>query len=172
MAAMRKSGISNDGAGLLRGARWLRVACVAAIFAIAIVTNPPVREGADRLALAAIPRIAIREPAVGLLVEPRSGEIALTPPVQEIIEMLRDNDVASYRLSSAVATHEFVRQRIIEGAWPIRHDSNATVEVAYIGSNTTCGEIDRRSFDPNWPIPKRQARFFSGVRGVTLARCP
>jgi hypothetical protein len=145
---------------------------VAAILALTVAVNGGLRDGADRLVRAAVAQLrsgALR--SVGLT-RPRAGEQALTEPLRQTIEMLRHNHVTTYRLSSGVGEHEFVRQRIIEGAWPIRFDATAEVEVAYLGERGDCAEFDRRVFDPNWPIPKRQAPLFAGKRGVRLARCP
>ena len=171
MGAMRTAGQPSRASGDLRSSRWGRLATVVAIVAIAIALNGRVREGADRLAMAAIPRLANGEAFSAEFWQPRAGERALTPRVRDAVALLRDNAVTRYRLSAAVAEHEFVRQRIIEGAWPIRFDPNAEFVVATIGEQTACSEVARRSFDPDAPTPKRQARFLAGVPGVLLARC-
>jgi hypothetical protein len=151
---------------------WLHYATVAVILAVAIAMNPGVRDGARRLQTAATAQLASEATHRINLTSPRSGEIALTEPVLHTIEMLRSNDIDSFRLSPAVGREPFVKQRLIEGAWPIRFDESSSFLVAYLAEGTGCAPVDRIYFDPGWRIPPRQAAFFAGRRGVQLARCP
>lgn len=53
---------------------------------------------------------------------PRSGEAGLPPNVRTMIALLRENRVSEFRYSEGVAhgPDEAVRQRLAEGAYPIR----------------------------------------------------
>lgn len=152
-------------------ANWLHLAAVVAILAVAIAMNQSVRNGAFRLLEAATAQLRSEATHRINLTTPRSGEIALTEPVLHTIEMLRANDIDDFRLSAGVSEEAFVRQRLIEGSWPIRFDESSSFMVAYLGESTDCAVVDRREFDPGWRIPRRQAPFFAGRRGVQLARC-
>ena len=169
---MRRAENAAGPEAALRNTQWLHLAVVAAILAVTVAVNADLRDGADRLVRAGGAQLL--SGAIGSvgLSRPHAGEQALTEPLRQTVEMLRHNRVTSYRLSANFGAHEFVRQRIIEGAWPIRFDAAAKVEVAYLGERSECTEIDRRAFDPEWQIPKRQVPLFAGKRGVRLARCP
>lgn len=153
-------------------AHWLRVAAVLTILAVAIAVNPSVRNGAFRLFETATVKLRHAANHPGDLTTPRSGEIALTEPVLHTVGMLRANGIDSFRLSPAVSEEPFVRQRLIEGSWPIRFDESSSFLVAYLGEQTDCVVVDQLEFDPGWRIPRRQVRLFKGRRGVQLARCP
>jgi len=152
-------------------AHWLHLAAVVAILAVAITMNQSVRNGAFRLLEAATAQLRSEATHRINLTTPRSGEIALTEPVLRTVEMLRANDIDSFRLSPAVSGEPFVRQRLIEGSWPIRFDESSRFVVAYLNERTDCVLVDRLEFDPGWRIRRRQAPFFAGRRGVQLARC-
>jgi hypothetical protein len=161
------TGPENTGAH----AQWLHLAVVAAIVALSIALAPRARDGAGRLLEASFAQLRSHATHGVNLRTPRAGELALTEPVLHTIELLRRNDVERYRLSSAVAREPFVRQRLIEGAWPIRFDASAELEIAYLGESTACTRIGRADFDPGWRIPRRQAPLFRAKRGVQLVRC-
>jgi len=152
-------------------AHWLHLAAVVAILAVAIAMNQSVRNGASRLLKAATAQLQSEATHRINLTTPRSGEIALTEPVLHTIEMLRANDIDDFRLSAGVSEEAFVRQRLIEGSWPIRFDKSSSFVVAYLNERTDCEVVDWFEFDPGWRIPRRQAPFFAGRRGVQLARC-
>jgi len=152
-------------------APWLHLAAVVSILAVAIAMNQGVRDGASRLYRAATAQLQSEATHRINLTAPRSGEIALTEPILHTVEMLRANDIDSFRLSPAVSEEAFIRQRLIEGAWPIRFDESSGFLVAYLGERTGCTVVDRFEFDPGWRIPRRQAPLFAGRRGVQLARC-
>lgn len=151
---------------------WLRRATVVAILALALAMNQGLRDGAVQLKRAATAQLLSEATHWINLTSPRSGEIALTEPVLHTIEMLRANGIVDFRLSPAVKTEPFVEQRLTEGAWPIRFDESSSFVVAYLSEPTGCTLIDRLDFDPSWRMPRRQAAFFAGRRGVQLARCP
>jgi len=152
-------------------AHWLHLAAVATILAATIAMNQGVRDGASRLYRAATAQLRSEANHRIDLTTPRSGEIALTKPVLYTVEMLRANDIDRFRLSPAVGEEPFVRQRLIEGAWPIRFDESASFMVAYLSERTDCAIVDSFEFDPGWRVVRRQAAFFAGRRGVQLARC-
>jgi len=151
---------------------WRHTAAVAAILIIALAMNQSVRDGAFRLKRAATAQLMSEATHRINLMAPRSGEIVLTEPVLHSIEMLRANDIEDFRISPALSEEPFVLQRLIEGAWPIRFDERSSFLLAYQAERTDCTRIDRLDFDPSWRVPRRQAPFFTGRRGVQLARCP
>jgi len=151
---------------------WLHSAVVVAIVVVAFAMNHGLRDGAVRLREAATAQLLSEATHRINLTSPRSGEIALTEPVLHTIELLRANRIESFRLSPAMSGEEFVRQRLIEGAWPIRFEESSSFLIAYLDEYTDCALVDRLDFDPGWRIPRRQAPFFAGRRGVQLVRCP
>jgi hypothetical protein len=62
---------------------------------------------------------------------PSAGEHVLPPPVQAGIMLLRSNHVSSFRYSPAIGKDEEIRQRLIEGAYPLRNDDQARFCLSY-----------------------------------------
>jgi hypothetical protein len=56
---------------------------------------------------------------------PRAGEHVLPPAVQAGISLLRANQVTAYRFSMAFEQNEEIRQRLLEGAYPLRYEKDA-----------------------------------------------
>jgi hypothetical protein len=151
---------------------WRRPAAVFLVLVVSLALNQGVRDGAARLRRAATAQLMSEATHRINLTSPHSGEISLTEPILHGIEMLRANDIENFRLSSAMSEEAFVEQRLIEGAWPIRFDTNSNFLVAYLNEPTDCTRIDQLEFDPRWRIPRRQTALFAGRRGIQLARCP
>lgn len=71
----------------------------------------------------------------------RAGEQALTETAMEIVHLLRTAEARSYRYSDGVAADELVRQRVLEGAWPIRFDEQADVIVGLRAEPLPCPTV-------------------------------
>jgi len=85
----------------------------------------------------------------------RSGEYVLPPPVQAILAMLRAQNVNTYRYSQRIRQDEEIRQRLIEGAYPILFSENAPFLVHFADE----------------PIAKT-CQPVTSMRGAALAYCP
>jgi hypothetical protein len=151
---------------------WLRMLVLLAILGISIGINEGVRSGAERLQKASLARLTSGAPHRENLAKPRAGERALSEPILSMVGMLRENGIESFRMSQLLFREPFVRQRLAEGAWPIRYDGSAEFEVAFLVEATNCEIIDQRRFDPHWRLPRWQAELFAGKLGVKLVRCP
>jgi len=57
---------------------------------------------------------------------PGTGEQVLPPPVRSMLALLRSNRVPSFRYSAAIAANEEIRQRLLEGALPLRYVPTAS----------------------------------------------
>jgi hypothetical protein len=75
-------------------------------------------------------------------------------------------------MSQMVFRAPFIRQRLVEGAWPIRYDRYAEVEISFLVETKNCEIIDQRRFKTGWRLPRWQAELFQGKLGVKLVRCP
>lgn len=91
---------------------------------------------------------------------PRSGESVLAEYHREAIGLLRRHDIDRYRLSAEFGSLPFDKQRVIEGAWPIRYDPDARFEISYMSEETACEIVEERIV------------FYFPKVGVRLARCP
>lgn len=171
MRPMGETGIEEAPGLGARKARGLHLAVVVVIVVVAVALNEGVRSGGVRLVTAASAQLRSGATHRINLTTPRSGELALTEPIYHTIELLRAHEVETFRLSRALYAEPFTRQRLIEGAWPIRFDEGAGFELGYLSEHTECALVGRRDFDPGWRIPRRQAPLFAGKRGVRLARC-
>jgi hypothetical protein len=171
MGPMQRDPTANAPTADPSSARRPRLAAVVAIVVVSLLADGEVRNGATRLVTASLTRLTSESPGGERITAARAGEGSLPHPVRAAVEMLRRHRVETYRLSAGWAEHEFVRQRMIEGAWPIRFYDDAKFELAYLAEENACEEVDRRDFDPGWSIPKRQARYFANRSGVRLARC-
>jgi len=152
--------------------RWPRTVALLAILGTSIAINHGVRSGAENLQRTSIARLLSDAPHGENLTTPRAGERVLTEPILLMIGMLRDNGIESFRMSPMVFREPFVRQRLAEGAWPIRYDASAEVEVAFLVEPEDCEIVDQRKFEAGWHLPRRQAELFQGKLGVKLVRCP
>lgn len=61
-----------------------------------------------------------RKKTIQELSQARSGEYVLPVEVQTMIELLRANKVDSFRFSRGIATNDENKQRLVEGAYPIK----------------------------------------------------
>jgi hypothetical protein len=168
-------GVIRNGGDLppgFAGRRWLRTLALLAILGTSIGINDGVRSGAERLQKASISRLMSDADHGENLATPRAGERALSEPILSMIGMLRENEIESFRMSQLVFREPFVRQRLAEGAWPIRYDGSAEVEVAFLVEAMNCEIIDQRRFESEWRLPRWQAELFQGRLGVKLVRCP
>jgi len=154
------------------GKRWPRMLVLLAILGISIVINEGVRSGAERLQKTSISRLMSGAAHGENLATPRAGEQAMTEPILLMVGMLRENGIESFGMSQMVFRAPFVRQRLAEGAWPIRYDGSAEVEVAFLVEAKNCEIIDQRRFEAEWRLPRWQAELFQGKLGVKLVRCP
>jgi len=169
MGAIRNEGPPPSG---FARKRWPRKLAVLAILGISIVTSEGVRSGAERLQKVSISRLTSDTSHRENLVTPRAGEHALTEPILLMVTMLRENGIESFRMSQMVLEAPFVRQRLAEGAWPIRYDRSAEVELAFLVEANACETIDQRGFEARWRLPRWQAELYRGKLGVKLVRCP
>lgn len=72
---------------------------------------------------------------------PRSGESALPHIALEIVHLLRRAGATTFQYSPGVAADELIRQRVIEGAWPIRFDARSQIMVALKDEDVGCPVI-------------------------------
>jgi hypothetical protein len=152
--------------------RWPRTLALLVILGTSIAINEGVRSGAEHLQKTSISRLMSGAAHAENLATPRAGEQALTEPILLMVGMLRENGIESFGMSQVVFRAPFVRQRLAEGAWPIRYDGSAEVEVAFLVEAKDCEIIDQRKFEAEWRLPKWQAELFQGKLGVKLVRCP
>jgi hypothetical protein len=152
--------------------RWPRTLALLAILGTSIAINDGVRSGAERLQKNSLARLMSDAAHGENLATPRAGERALTEPILSMVGMLRENGIESFGMSLLVFREPFVRQRLAEGAWPIRYDGSAEVEVAFLVEAKHCEVIDQRRFEAEWRLPRWQAELFRGKLGVKLVRCP
>jgi hypothetical protein len=168
-------GVIRNGGALpsgFTGKRWPRTIALLAILVTSIAINGGVRSGAERLQKTSIAQLMSGAAHGENLAAPRAGEQALTEPILLMVGMLRANGIESFRMSPMVYREPFVRQRLVEGAWPIRYDDSAEVEVAFLVEPQSCEVLDQRKFEAGWRLPKWQAELFRGKLGVKLVRCP
>jgi hypothetical protein len=169
MGAIPNEGMPPSG---FAGKRWLRKLALLLILGTSIALNEGARSGAELLQKISISKLMSDTDHGNNLVTPRAGEWALTEPILLMVRMLRENGIESFRMSQMVFRSPFVRQRLVEGAWPIRYDASSEVEVAFLVETRNCEIIDRRRFEAERRLPKWQAEPFRGKLGVTLVRCP
>jgi hypothetical protein len=169
MGAIRNEGTSPSG---LARKRWPRKLAVLTILGTSIVLNEGVRSGAEHLQTISISRLTSDTTHGRNLVTPRAGEQALTEPILLMVTMLRENGIESFGMSRMVFRAPFIRQRLVEGAWPIRYDRSAEVELAFLVETKNCEIIDQRRFKAEWRLPRWQAELYRGKLGVKLVRCP
>lgn len=152
--------------------RWPRKLAVLAILGTSIVLNEGVRSGAEQLQKISISRLMSDTSHGENLATPGAGEEALTEPILLMVQMLRENGIESFGMSPMVSHMPFVRQRLVEGAWPIRYDRSAEVEVAFLFEAGNCEIVDQRRIEAKSRSPKWQAERHQGKLGVKLVRCP
>ena len=169
MGVIRNGGMLPSG---FAGKRWPRTLALLVILGTSIAINEGVRSGAEHLQKTSISRLMSDTAHAENLATPRAGEQALTEPILLMVRMLRENGIESFGMSQMVFRAPFVRQRLAEGAWPIRYDGSAEVEVAFLVETKNCKIIDQRRFEAEWHLPRWQAKFFQGKLGVKLVRCP
>ena len=169
MGVIRNGGERPPG---FAGKRWLRTLALLAILGTSIGINDGVRSGAERLQKVSISRLMSDAPHGENLATPRAGERALSEPILLMVGMLRENEIESFGMSQLVYREPFVRQRLAEGAWPIRYDASSEIEVAFLVEATNCEMVDQRRFEAEWRLPGWQAELFRGKLGVKLVRCP
>jgi hypothetical protein len=168
-------GVIRSGAAFPPGfasKRWPRTIALLAILGTSIAINHGVRSGAENLQKASVAQLLSGAAHGENLATPRAGERVLTEPILLMVGMLRDNGIESFRMSPMVFREPFVRQRLAEGAWPIRYDGSAEVEVAFLTEPDDCEILDQRRFEAAWRLPRWQAEIFRGKLGVKLVRCP
>jgi len=168
-------GVIRSGGALASGfasKRWLRTITLLVILGTSIAINHGLRSGAENLQKTSVARLLSGAAHGENLGTPRAGERALTEPILLMVDMLRDNGIEFFRMSPMVFREPFVRQRLAEGAWPIRYDGSAEVEVAFLVEPEDCEILDQREFEAGWRLPRWQAEIFRGKRGVKLVRCP
>ena len=86
---------------------------------------------------------------------PQAGEQVLPPAVQSMLALLRTNGISTYRYSETIAANEEIRQRLIEGAFPVRYDAASFSHLRINGEEATPGCK---------PLASRE--------GVALVHCP
>lgn len=89
---------------------------------------------------------------------PAAGEQLLPELILVAMDLLRANEIDAYRYSAAIGADQAVRQRLIEGVWPIRYRPDASVVVSYLAEPNKCRVISERSLA-------------GPAGGLRLARC-
>jgi hypothetical protein len=93
---------------------------------------------------------------LGNLFLPNAGqEKVLSDEVQQMLRLLRENDVTDYRLSPEFASDMKIQQRVTEAAWPIRPQDT---------SNYLLGSLEQIQNDPACTIIDTE-------KDVALANC-
>jgi len=65
---------------------------------------------------------AVKQPGQALsnLFTPNSGLDVLPDKAQQVLTLIQENDITSYRLSTVISEDYHLMQRIVESAWPVR----------------------------------------------------
>jgi hypothetical protein len=138
--------------------RYAHIAILLALVFLSFILFPQAIRtfiGLHRTAWTIITNSTLSISLVKQIQTPLTGEQALPPPVQSMIALLRSNQIEFFRYSETIEKNEEFRQRVIEGALPIRYAPNAHHLILFTGEPLpqNC-----------WPI--------AGQEGVTLAYCP
>lgn len=72
-----------------------------------------------------LPSIQHPKAELSNLFTPLSGQGVLPPQVLNMISIMNENDVKTYKLSENFSADIVIYQRIVEGAWPIKPDTNS-----------------------------------------------
>ena len=72
-----------------------------------------------------LPSIQHPKAKISNLFTPHSGQGVLPSQVLDMISILNENSIETYRLSEKFAGDIVVYQRIVEGAWPIKPDNKS-----------------------------------------------
>lgn len=91
---------------------------------------------------------AMEHPGIPLtnLLTPHTGLEVLPEPVQQMLALIDENAITSYRLSPQMSEDYHIVQRIVESAWPIRMTDEASsvfTAIDEIADFNTCEWIDQ-----------------------------
>jgi hypothetical protein len=82
-----------------------------------------------------------------LIVEPNSGKEVLPHQVLKMLDMIEENEIDEYQLSSKFEMDILIKQRIVESAWPIKLDGKSNYFFIYeeeLDDYLSCSIIDQR----------------------------
>jgi hypothetical protein len=86
-------------------------------------------------------------PVLAQLFEPNSGQHVLTGQVRKMLALIQTHQLTSYRLSTSFNQDEWIRQRMIESAWPIKMESSSPFlfsPIEILNNNPNCDVIDQK----------------------------
>jgi len=86
---------------------------------------------------------------------PRAGEFVLPPVAQSSISLLRANRITGYRFSPAFEQNTEIRDRLIEGAYPLHHEVHSHYLLFLVQES-----------------PEQKCSQVSRLGGVALVYCP
>jgi hypothetical protein len=78
---------------------------------------------------------------------PHAGEHVLPSAVQEMLALLRNHQVVSYKISEKIMNDTLLHQRIVESAWPRRMSPESNYKLIFIpelDNSHNCREVERR----------------------------
>ena len=82
-----------------------------------------------------------------LIVEPNSGKHVLPHQVLKMLDMIDENEIANYQLSSTFEQDILLYQRIVESSWPIKLEEDSIYVFIYedeLIDFSDCSIIDQR----------------------------
>ncbi len=131
-----------------------------AILAVSVLLSSP-RVRGTAAELLALPPLAWRErhALAQALRTPGAGDAAVGPMLEAVL-LLRQSGEARYSVSPAIAADDYLLQRLVEGAWPLRPAPDARLRVSLLAEAPRCPVLAER----------RMPGFEAG--GVRIARCP
>ena len=80
------------------------------------------------------------------LFAPNSGREALPNDVQQMLILIQENNLPSYRLSASFQNDELIKQRIVESAWPVKNEQSSKYLLSPVDEAEdipACNEFDR-----------------------------
>jgi len=82
-----------------------------------------------------------------LIVEPNSGKEVLPHQVLKMLDMIEENEIDDFQLSSKFDEDILIKQRIVESAWPIKLNGESNYFFTYeeeLDDYLICSIIDQR----------------------------
>lgn len=76
---------------------------------------------------------------------PRSGESVLPVPVRDMIALIREHHLPNYRFSPNIGNDALLRQRLVEGAWPVRFAPDSPHLLLLASERTACALREARN---------------------------
>jgi hypothetical protein len=98
---------------------------IAAAILLVIGFKTPVIDTGSKVAQSNLSTARHLSDSLAQLFSPNSGQEVLPGQVRAALALLQNFPVASYRLSPSLEQVEWVRQRMIEAAWPVKMENTS-----------------------------------------------